>query len=291
MHAFWRPTPSHDIGVDGQIEFLDQEIDNSSTGKIVAVQVKAGPSYFKAESNDHFKYYPSSKHRRYWSSLNIPIILVLHNPDTDTTIFTNVKPQLESGEAIKVSKICTLSASSRTDILSICDDMEDPRRVLNTLKKATLQIDNGKVISGIEFLASCLCPDHHYFEIRMARLHSIIELGSENMTIGNGQETYEFILRCSLICMGSKITESFENEFERQWYGMELVPDIMVQMTPFGESVVNYLSENSSEYIAYEVFEHNGYIDCQQTFIQLKQASNSISELLDTKEVLYDYPR
>ncbi len=42
MHAIWRPTPCHDLGVDGQIEFLEEGDSVISTGKIVAAQIKSG---------------------------------------------------------------------------------------------------------------------------------------------------------------------------------------------------------------------------------------------------------
>ena len=125
MHAAWRPTPCHDIGIDGQIEFLEHQ---SSTGKLVAVQVKSGPSFFTHVDGNDFKYYPSAKHVLYWRALNIPVLLVLHNPDIDLTIYADVKLQLDIGDGpIRVPKHQTLSASSRDEILGICDRVENPR--------------------------------------------------------------------------------------------------------------------------------------------------------------------
>ncbi len=104
MRAIWRPTPCHDLGVDGQIEFLEQGDGVISTGKIVAVQVKSGPSYFKDRTEDGIIYYPSPKHRRYWRSLNLPLLLVLHNPEADETFYTEVKPQLGAGGPVLVPR-------------------------------------------------------------------------------------------------------------------------------------------------------------------------------------------
>lgn len=49
MHAIWRPGSSNDMGIDGHIEFLEQG-SSVSTGLIIGVQLKSGPSYFKTRT-------------------------------------------------------------------------------------------------------------------------------------------------------------------------------------------------------------------------------------------------
>jgi Domain of unknown function (DUF4365) len=41
----WRETMTGDVGIDGQLEFVTP--DGFATGRMVAVQVKAGPSLFE----------------------------------------------------------------------------------------------------------------------------------------------------------------------------------------------------------------------------------------------------
>lgn len=50
MNLVWRETPSTDVGVDGQIEFVNER--GEATGQIVAVQVKSGPSYLREGANN-----------------------------------------------------------------------------------------------------------------------------------------------------------------------------------------------------------------------------------------------
>ena len=78
LDSIWRPTIHNDLGVDGQIELLE-ETSVISTGKIIAVQVKSGSSYFQYENEQSVKFYPKKKHRKYWQRLIIPVILVLHD--------------------------------------------------------------------------------------------------------------------------------------------------------------------------------------------------------------------
>ena len=40
----WRETPMADVGIDGQIEYVSPE--GFATGRMIAVQIKSGPSLF-----------------------------------------------------------------------------------------------------------------------------------------------------------------------------------------------------------------------------------------------------
>ncbi len=43
LGQIWRETPMADVGIDGQIEYVDGQ--GNATGCLVAAQVKSGPSY------------------------------------------------------------------------------------------------------------------------------------------------------------------------------------------------------------------------------------------------------
>ena len=59
----WRETSTGDVGIDGQLEFVTPE--GFATGRTVAAQVKAGPSFFQHPSAAGWKFYPEDKHRNY----------------------------------------------------------------------------------------------------------------------------------------------------------------------------------------------------------------------------------
>jgi hypothetical protein len=281
MQAIWRPTPCHDLGVDGQIEFLEIADNVISTGKIIAIQVKSGPSYFKNQTKTHVKYYPSKKHRRYWQALNLPIVLVLHNPDTNQTIYTEVKAQLDSDETVLVPLKNKFDQSSRTNILSLCDHIDDPLKILRKLKLATLITELGKQISGIEFLLACLNPAHEYFELRMARISTMLELSTEEGGICIGSDTYDFIHRCSLICLGARISESFAETYDHQWYDLHQVPDFIVPLTPFGTRVAGCLIENANELVSTASFLRHQQSDAREVALFIERVCQRESEKMD----------
>jgi hypothetical protein len=77
----------HDIGIDAQVEYLD---DDNKTSKIIAIQVKSGESYFKEKKDELIIFRPDSKHVNYWLNYSLPVIIVLYNPNDDVMIWTPV---------------------------------------------------------------------------------------------------------------------------------------------------------------------------------------------------------
>jgi hypothetical protein len=73
----FREQPFEDIGIDAQVEILEN---NLPTGKIIAIQVKSGESYFAEQNEDCVIYRPDAKHIEYWLKYAIPVIIVLYNP-------------------------------------------------------------------------------------------------------------------------------------------------------------------------------------------------------------------
>ena len=104
----WRETSTRDVGIDGQIEHVSSE--GVATGRIVAVQVKSGESYFADATATHVPYSPSEAHRVYWESHPIPVILALHHPGENKTFWMDARAQL----CAMVARFMYLSRSSST---------------------------------------------------------------------------------------------------------------------------------------------------------------------------------
>ena len=77
LGVIWRETPMADVGIDGQIEHVSA--DGKATGRLLAAQVKSGPSYFH-DHGSHWHFYLDEKHRLYWERFPIPVIFFLHDP-------------------------------------------------------------------------------------------------------------------------------------------------------------------------------------------------------------------
>jgi hypothetical protein len=88
----WRETSTGDVGIDGQLEYVNDG--GHATGKLVAVQVKSGPSYFEHPTEHGWKFYPEAKHRLYWEQFPLPVILVLHDPGTGRCYWIDARQAL-----------------------------------------------------------------------------------------------------------------------------------------------------------------------------------------------------
>ena len=251
MHAIWRTTPCHDLGIDGQIEFLAPD-SYISTGHIVAVQSKSGPSYFKEQEDNYIKYYPEKKHRQYRSRLKMPVLLVLHNPEAERTYYCNVKPQLGGKGPILVDKNNIFGPMVRDGIIecAVREYIElDPIKVLDKLYKIKLLRDGNKEITGVEFLLACTNKNYGYFEIRMRRISALFSCLTNERGISITQWDYEYIFRNIMAIHSFKLVDDFLEEFNDVWYELESVPDIASPLTPFGKNVMESLLGNIGRYI------------------------------------------
>ena len=154
MSAIWRPTPANDLGIDGQIEFLE-EGNSVSTGLICAAQVKSGASYFRNVRDGAAVIYPPDRTREYWSKVSLPVVLVLHDPEKALTVDADVKSQLGGHAGIRVPLDSSFSGSSRPIIMAVAERYGHgvtPERVIERLKAACYPPGQGKKITGVEFL-------------------------------------------------------------------------------------------------------------------------------------------
>lgn len=95
MSLIWRATTDSDVGIDGQIEHVDDN--GCATGCLVAVQIKSGVSYFRDKGN-FWLFTIEEKHRLYWERFPIPVIFCLHNPELSTTYWLDARQFLRNPE-------------------------------------------------------------------------------------------------------------------------------------------------------------------------------------------------
>lgn len=86
-----REQATSDFGVDAQAEKLGPE--GSGTGRLIALQIKSGSSWFK-KRGENYVYYGSERHRQYWLAHSLPVYIILHNPETGLTIWQKVEHHL-----------------------------------------------------------------------------------------------------------------------------------------------------------------------------------------------------
>jgi hypothetical protein len=118
LRWIWREQPVSDFGIDGHIEAVAD--DGTPTGKLFAVQVKTGASYFTG-AGEAATFYVDERHVAYWDGHVLPVIVVLHNPDDGCTIWQwadlkSARPT-ERGWRIPVPRDKAFVAASKDELL------------------------------------------------------------------------------------------------------------------------------------------------------------------------------
>jgi hypothetical protein len=113
-----------EAGIDGIIEIRNPETAEVSNC-ILQVQSKAGPSYFKAETESTFEFVCVERDLNYWLAGNAPVILIVSRPDNDEAYWVSVKdyfcdPILRKARKITFDKaLSKFTAESRESIAKL----------------------------------------------------------------------------------------------------------------------------------------------------------------------------
>lgn len=86
----FREQTTHDYGIDAHVEIV---VDGRPTGKLIALQIKSGASFFKEQSVGAVIFRTDEKHIAYWIGHSMPVVLVLFNPDSKQAYWQEVSRQ------------------------------------------------------------------------------------------------------------------------------------------------------------------------------------------------------
>ena len=75
----FREQPTEDYGIDAQIEVVEGDV---VEGKLIALQIKSGMSWFKDPTSGGWWYWPDAGHVKYWLNHSLPVVIVLFHPQT-----------------------------------------------------------------------------------------------------------------------------------------------------------------------------------------------------------------
>lgn len=109
---FHKIEQENDLGIDGIIEFIQDEI---PAHKSVAVQIKSGPSYF--QSNKDTCVIPIKNHREYWSNYALPVCGIVYVPEFGKAFWTNIKSHLKNDKNLTSIKFIA-DRSNQLDLIN-----------------------------------------------------------------------------------------------------------------------------------------------------------------------------
>ncbi len=141
LKCLWRPTPNDDHGIDGEVEIV---IGDTPTDQLIKVQCKSGRSYIHNARFGRFDYYASEPDLKYWNGCNVPVILVIHDPDVGKLYWRHVQAYIRSNPSVW-SKPHAIRFFSRSDVfddrsyVKLCSLVITEEAELNDLLKDSVQ--------------------------------------------------------------------------------------------------------------------------------------------------------
>src|SRR5436190_726327 len=84
----FRSQDVEDYGIDAHVETHDA--DGQASGRLIALQIKAGASYFTRNADGGWRYTGTNRHLRYWLGHVLPVVLILYDPDSRTLYWQHV---------------------------------------------------------------------------------------------------------------------------------------------------------------------------------------------------------
>jgi Domain of unknown function (DUF4365) len=86
----FREQPKDDMGIDAHIEICDN---GKPSGRLIALQIKSGKSYFKEKTSEGIVFRGSSEHLEYWSRHSLPVIIAIYDPLSGDVYWQAVLPK------------------------------------------------------------------------------------------------------------------------------------------------------------------------------------------------------
>ncbi len=133
----FREQSTGDHGIDAHVELLADDV---PTGKLIALQIKAGPSYFREKKETFFVFRAKPKHFDYWINHALPVLICVFDPRTEEVYWQLVSEEaaIRSGKNYKFevplsqrlattsnAKLRAIAELSRSDRIIIGSRLEE----------------------------------------------------------------------------------------------------------------------------------------------------------------------
>ncbi|RWN98687.1 DUF4365 domain-containing protein [Mesorhizobium sp.] len=114
----FREIGKDDLGIDGLVEVIGS--DRRARGRVFAVQIKCGDSFFKEQVDGGYVYRGSMEHLNYWLEYSLPVVLILCNSSTRECYWIEINPSSvnvhKKGWSVVVPKHRTLTVEYKYEL-------------------------------------------------------------------------------------------------------------------------------------------------------------------------------
>lgn len=149
----FREQPIVDMGIDAHLERVQE---GNPDGKLLAIQIKTGPSHFREKENK-FIYYGKTTHLDYWTGHSLPVVLVACLPEIKQTFWQVITEKNVSrtgkGWKVEIPKSNVFGESSINELASLFEGTPEQQKVRKlTIDEPLMRhiADGGKVSLELE---------------------------------------------------------------------------------------------------------------------------------------------
>lgn len=251
LQLIWRETPNTDVGIDGQIEFVDDE--GNCTGHMVAAQVKSGPSFIQ-RSGDEIRFYPKEKHVKYWSEFPLPVLLFLHDPASAQTYWIDARQWLRAGKGspMRLAAAQTLAVTPKQRLFAtvapLLANRLEPDGLARHLASA-IHRDPGFNVSFLELFILGLTDSCRKLFFSMGLAMEIAEYRARQAGVGwsVGEVEHRFLDRYISWLVEQNIARIDYADYLFDRDELHLAPVILAPLTDRGLAVRTALSQRSGD--------------------------------------------
>jgi hypothetical protein len=244
----WRETPMADVGIDGQIEFVDDA--GRLTGRLVAAQIKSGDSYFR-DGEHEWRFTPQEKHRVYWERFPLPVLLFLHSA-REGTYWVDVRQALRSPERaglgyVGVPKRNHLQDATREEFLSSVGASGRPFLPVDEVLRALAAIrppSPSLPLSFLDLFANGLTNIARSVYYGMDLVMEVAEtLLEEDALLGIGEPEHDFLFEYVQFLVEQQIADVDISDALIDWSDRGMHPTFIAPLTSRGRQVVRLIHE------------------------------------------------
>ena len=303
MGLIWRETATGDVGIDGQVEFVDEA--GQATGRLLGFQVKSGRSYFKYESENAFLFYPEDRHRHYWEQHPLPVILVLHDPESGQSYWADVRQQLRGDtpcKALTVSKRQILQQTTPhalfesigLDGSAFLEDLSDVvmRMVQRRSGNASFPVSHFDLFAhGLTNIARSL-----YFGMDVALMiaEANLEAANSEFGVGVGAQEHEFLFEFVKFLIAQNLARVDFADCLLDWTDREMQPHFVAPLTSRGRDLVKLIHAIEAEMVSSSLLPDAGHVHvAQEAIFEMVPYSFSsrLPRIQDFQQVLRGQPQ
>ncbi|QWU15330.1 protein of unknown function [Paenibacillus sophorae] len=153
--SIFREVPGdNDTGIDGFIEFVEDDI---VSGKLLAVQIKSGESYYN-NKEEKFVFYPDEDHLNYWENYMLPVVMIFYSPVNKCSAWIGINEHLNYLRYHDKSPLSKIEVRHRdgvsiNDLKDYINLKSDSRILLKCLDKC-FDADKSIILKHFEILTN-----------------------------------------------------------------------------------------------------------------------------------------